>query len=91
MYEIHFRRSAVSKRDFSLIASGINTLEEARNKRSVSGDLVVYASNHEVVKSYDWLFDWEKLNPNCYAQQAIGVVDPCIPVYDAFGYLVGMI
>lgn len=42
-----------------------NTLEEAKEKRAVAGDLVVYnnpGSIHfpEIVKSNEWLWDWEK-------------------------------
>lgn len=50
---------------------GLDTLEKARNARFVSGDLVVYWGTTQVVNSKEWLFDWEKLDPDCYAQKAI--------------------
>ena len=73
LYQVHFRRSAHSKKDYVLIepSLGLNTLEKAKAARSVSGDLVVSWHTHEVIQSEDWLFDWEKADPNCYARKAM--------------------
>jgi hypothetical protein len=71
MYEIHFRRSFNSKTDYTVIARNIDTLEEAEKLRVVSGDLVVWADTHEVVKDPAWLFDWERKDPNSYAMRAM--------------------
>lgn len=69
-YEIHHRRWYNTHDDYALIAC-CSTLAEARDKRVVSGDLVVYADTHQIVRSTEWLWDWELSNPNCYAQMAI--------------------
>lgn len=70
-FEIHFRRSEGSRDDYSLIAKDIRSLEEAKAKRNVGGDLVVDAFTHRVVDDSAWLFDWEKAKPNCYAKRAM--------------------
>lgn len=70
MYEIHFRRWHNTPRDFSRVGVA-TTLDEAREKRCMSGDLVVHADTHQVVKSPEWLWDWEKQDPDSYAQRAI--------------------
>jgi hypothetical protein len=49
------------------------TLEEAAKLRQVSGDLVTL--HGLVVDSEEWLFPWEKTDPNCYAKKAIEAVD----------------
>lgn len=73
MYSIHYRRHLNSKRssEYLVLATGIQTLEEAREKRIVSGDLVVYTSSGEVVKDDAWLWNWEKNNPDSWAYNAI--------------------
>ena len=48
-----------------------NTLEEAREKRMVSSDLVWEEATGKIVKDPGWLFDWERKDPNAYAQQMI--------------------
>ena len=50
---------------------GLDTLEKAKAARVVSGDLVVHWSSGRVVTDPAWLWDWEKADPNCYAQRAI--------------------
>ena len=47
------------------------TLQEAAAFRKVSGDLVCDLATGKVVKDTSWLFDWEKADPNCYAQRII--------------------
>lgn len=91
MYEIHHRRFFHSRRDFARIASGVPTLEEAKARRQVSGDLVVHADTYEVVKSDEWLWDWEKKEERPgYARKAIEDAVPRLaPVFDCFGYPVG--
>ena len=69
-FEIHFRRLAESEGDYSYIG-GADTLEGARARREVSGDLVVYGETHKIVIDPKWLFPWEQEDPSCYAQQAI--------------------
>lgn len=71
MYAIHHRRSVNSKKDYVVVATGLRALEAAKEARIVSGDLVVYEYNHEVVGSYAWLWDWERADEMCYAQRAI--------------------
>lgn len=72
LYEIHFRRDADTKEDFVNVGPlGLDSLEKAKEARKVSGDLVVYYWTKEVVKDPSWLWDWEKNDPNCYAQRAI--------------------
>ena len=69
-FEIHFRRSAVSEEDYARIG-GADTLEGARDRRAMSGDLVVHGDTHKVVTDPSWLSPWERDNPACYAQKAI--------------------
>lgn len=39
--------------------------------RALSGDLLC-AETGEIDPSEDWLFDWEKTDPNCYARRKQG-------------------
>lgn len=71
MYAIHFRRNYDSRSDFSLLHKDIPTVALAKELRWSSGDLVVDQDTGEVVKSTEWLWDWEKQDPKCYAQRAI--------------------
>ena len=71
MFEIHFRRDIDTKEDFVLVAKGLSSLEKALDERVVAGDLVVDETTHDVVTNPSWLFDWERTDPNCYAQRAI--------------------
>jgi hypothetical protein len=74
LYSIHFRRDYNTPKDYSLVGEptyGLDTLERAKAARVVSGDLVVSWKTGEIIKSEEWLFDWEKEDPNCYAQRAI--------------------
>ena len=69
-YEIHHRRWYDTPRSFTLFAK-CNTLGEARRHRIVSGDLVVHATTHKIVQDPEWLWGWEKADPDCYVQKAI--------------------
>jgi len=71
MYAIHFRRWFNRPDDRQVIAEHLPTLEDAKALRFLSGDLVVYDGTDEIVPLLDWLWGWEKLDPHCYAQQAI--------------------
>ena len=70
MFAIHYRRDVGTKDDFVLIAKGLATLHQARNRRKMPGDLVVDDSGR-VVNSEDWLFEWEKTQPECFARRAM--------------------
>ncbi len=71
LYDIHFRRDAHTAKDFSLVERGLYTLESARDARCMSGDLVVFHNTLIVVNEPDWLWGWERLNPDCYARRAM--------------------
>jgi hypothetical protein len=71
MFEIHHRRSATSKNDRVVIKTGLKTVVEAGKARQVSGDLVVHAGTHEIVRNRLWFFKWELKDKDCYAQRAI--------------------
>lgn len=73
MYEIQHRRWYNDPKYSGnvLIASGISSLEEAREKRVCSGDLVVDSTTKKIVTDLAWLWDWEKDRVNCYARSAI--------------------
>lgn len=70
MYAIHYRKYYDTTDIFQEVVVGIRSLAEAKNLRSVSGDLVVNQETNKVVSGADWLFDWEKSDPNCYARRA---------------------
>ena len=81
MFALHFRRRADSRDDFVRIEpycpvvigtqNGLTSLESAREARKVSGDLVVDLRTGLVVDNEDWLWDWEKNDPTCYARRAM--------------------
>lgn len=43
------------------------TLKEAARARQMTGDLVFNLESGEIEQSQEWLFDWERKDPNCYA------------------------
>lgn len=55
---------------YALIGSA-DTLAEARDVRQCSGDLVVETRSLAVVRSLDWLFDWELNDETCYATRKV--------------------
>jgi len=65
MFHVVYRND--STLDASLLGS-FNSLKDAANARSCSGDLVI-DSDGKVVQHDSWLFDWEKEDPNCYAHR----------------------
>lgn len=71
MYAVHFRRHADSRDDFVQVGTPVQTIKEAADLRQQSGDLVVRLPYRRLVRSQEWLFPWEKEDPNCYAQRAI--------------------
>ena len=71
MFDIHFRRHFNSKNDYVEVKRNLDTLEQARDSRAVSGDLVVFAGTMDVVPSDEWLWDWEKQDSQSYAQRAM--------------------
>lgn len=46
-------------------------LDEARGLRLVSGDIVVCAGTDRVVKDPSWLWEWERADPDSYANLQI--------------------
>lgn len=69
MYFLHHRRYFNISWDYVLIGNA-DSKEEIAAIRKTSGDLVINSSG-EIVTDPFWLFDWEKKDPNCYAQKAI--------------------
>lgn len=67
-YKVVYRRDAHTISDRTVLGCA-KTLQEAAALRKVSGDLVTL--HGLVVDSEEWLFPWEKKDPNCYAKQAI--------------------
>lgn len=71
MYEVQHRRYYNRRNDFSPIARGLKTLEEAKAAREVGGDLVVESATDSIVTDKLWLWDWELNDPTSYAHKAI--------------------
>ena len=71
MYEVHFRRHMCNKHDKIVIKKDCSNLQEAKEARRVSGDLVVYADSHKVVENFAWLWDFELRDPKSWARLAI--------------------
>lgn len=69
MYEIQFRKHALLPS--RALTSGLGSLEQAKNARGVSGDLVVCSETQTVVVSDEWLWDFEKKETKCYAKHVI--------------------
>lgn len=89
-YEIRYYRDL--DHDYVLLAT-CATLAEARELRAVSGDLVVDAETNTVVADADWLWDWEKTDPQSYAHCNRGrhrpgtLVGPYIELFGRYGIL----
>jgi len=71
MYEVQHRRYYYLNNDFSTIARGFRSLEEAKAAREMSGDLVVESVTDSIVTDKSWLWDWEMNDPTSYAHKAI--------------------
>ncbi len=54
---------------YGTIYGAFLTMQQASKTRVISGDLV-FNDSGEINQSEEWLFDWEKENPNCYARKA---------------------
>lgn len=77
MYEIHFRRNFDTPRDYVRGGTRMySNLREARAARQVSGDLVIDTYTMRVVADESWLWEWERLDPSCYARRAIAHDNP---------------
>jgi hypothetical protein len=85
-YEIRYYRD--SDNDYVVLAT-CDTIEQARDLRVVSGDLVVEAATNTVVADPSWLWDWEKTDPGSYARHQLGRRRPgrvVAPHVEMFGY-----
>lgn len=88
-YEIRYYQDH-SKR-YILLAT-CSSLDDARELRKVSGDLVV-DSTDTVVADSRWLWDWEKADPSSYAHQNLGqhrpgtIAGPRIELFGRYGVL----
>ena len=69
MYEIRYYQDWSSR--YVLLAT-CSSLDEARELRKLSGDLVVDSTTDTVVADPQWLWDWEKHDPRAYAHQNLG-------------------
>ena len=47
------------------------TLKEASAARQVTGDLVCYLKGGQIVKSFDWLWQFELEDPDSYAARCV--------------------
>ncbi len=74
-YEVHFRRSFSSRKDYTKIGEAM-TLDEAADLRAVSGDLVVDGETYMVVNDPSWLWEWEKQDKDSYACRAMRYDNP---------------
>lgn len=55
-------------KDFAVYANGFATAAEAGKARRMSGDLIVDNFGN-LVPGEEWLFEWEKTDPQCYVRQ----------------------
>lgn len=90
MYEIRYYQDWSSR--YVLLAT-CDSIDEARELRKVSGDLVVESATDTVVADPCWLWDWEKQNPGTYARQNLGqhrpgtIMGPYIELFGRYGVL----
>ena len=73
MYEIRHYQDWSSR---YLVIATCGTIDEARELRCVSGDLVVENATDVVVDDLRWLWDWERIAMNSYARQNLGCHRP---------------
>jgi len=59
-----------STKQFTVLSTH-TTLEAANLAREMSGDLIIDEQN-VIVPSEEWLFEWEKIEPRCYARRMWG-------------------
>lgn len=90
MYEIRYYQDWSSC--YVLLAT-CDSLDEARELRKVSGDLVVEQATNTVVADPCWLWDWEKHDPSAYARQNLGrhrpgtITGPHVELFGRYGVL----
>jgi hypothetical protein len=71
LYLVIFHRDTPGwkeNRDFVIVGYADN-VEDCKEQRSASGDIVVEAQSLNVVDSESWLFAWEKGKPSYAVQQ----------------------
>jgi len=68
-YDVVHVRDATG--ELLVLHSGVSSVEDAKNLRKCSGDLVVYGGTNHVVVSNEWLWEWEKEDPTSYASRCI--------------------
>lgn len=73
MYEIQHRRTFDELKPTEPIHKNIKTLSEAKAIRYASGDLVIETETNKIVCSEEWLFEWEKKDPNSFAKKMISL------------------
>ena len=74
MYDVVFLRdwrTPLKLREGAVTRKGCASLEEARNARFVSGDMVCYAGTFQLVPSQEWLFVWERFDATSYAHKGV--------------------
>ena len=69
IFAVHYRSWYDRPTVFVTTAHSLRTLEEAKSKREVSGDLVVDMATGRIVTDETWLWEWEK--EKSYAKAAI--------------------
>jgi hypothetical protein len=90
MYEIRYYQDWSNR---YLLLATCASLDEARELRKVSGDLVVDGATDTVVADPQWLWDWEKHEPGAYACRNLGqhrpgtIAGPCIELFGRYGVL----
>lgn len=56
---------------YSVIASGLKTVVEAKAHRQVTGDIVVFHGTTNIVRNKTWLWKAEVNDPSSYAMRRI--------------------
>jgi hypothetical protein len=62
-------KMGLAARDFTLVGPLRFNLRDAARDRQVCGDLVIHVPTLRIVQDKSWLWEWERQNPNCYAQR----------------------
>ena len=56
---------------YSVVASGLKTVAEAKKRRHVRGDIVVYHGTTNIVRNKAWMWKCEVEEPHSYAMLRI--------------------
>lgn len=56
---------------YSVVASGLKTVAEAKAHRQVSGDIVVFHKTTNIVRNKTWMWKCEVDDPNSYVMRRI--------------------